>query len=67
MDAGNAETGNIKAGNTMAGNTKAGNSESGNIKGESIEIELELLVQAIYLKYSYDFRNYAGASLKRRV
>lgn len=33
----------------------------------SVEIELELLVQAIYLKYSYDFRNYAGASLKRRV
>ena len=34
---------------------------------ENVEIELELLVQAIYLKYSYDFRDYAGASLKRRV
>ncbi|RYZ45485.1 MAG: protein-glutamate O-methyltransferase CheR [Sphingobacteriales bacterium] len=31
------------------------------------DIELSLLVQAIYLKYSYDFRDYAGASLKRRM
>lgn len=31
------------------------------------DIELQLLIQAIYLKYSYDFRNYAWASLKRRV
>jgi len=33
----------------------------------SIDIELKLLVEAIYLKYSYDFRDYAGASQKRRV
>ncbi|HTF95996.1 MAG TPA: CheR family methyltransferase [Cellvibrio sp.] len=33
----------------------------------SIDIELKLLIEAIYLKYSYDFRNYAGASQKRRV
>jgi chemotaxis protein methyltransferase CheR len=33
----------------------------------SIEIELKLLIEAIYLKYSYDFRDYAGASQKRRV
>ncbi|WP_263143968.1 CheR family methyltransferase [Pseudomonas sp. RIT-PI-AD] len=32
-----------------------------------IEIELRLLIEAIYLKYSYDFRDYSGASLKRRV
>jgi chemotaxis protein methyltransferase CheR len=32
-----------------------------------VDIELKLLVQAIYLKYSYDFRDYAGASQKRRV
>lgn len=32
-----------------------------------IEIELKLLIEAIYLKYSYDFRDYSGASLKRRV
>lgn len=33
----------------------------------SMEIELKLLMEAIYLKYSYDFRDYAGASQKRRV
>ncbi|RYF72095.1 MAG: protein-glutamate O-methyltransferase CheR [Comamonadaceae bacterium] len=31
------------------------------------EIELRLLMDAIYLKYSYDFRDYTGASQKRRV
>lgn len=31
------------------------------------EIELHLLLEAIYLKYNYDFREYSGASLKRRV
>jgi chemotaxis protein methyltransferase CheR len=31
------------------------------------EIELRLLMEAIYLKYSYDFRNYTLASQKRRV
>lgn len=30
-------------------------------------IELQLLVDAIYLKFHYDFRAYAGASLKRRL
>jgi chemotaxis protein methyltransferase CheR len=33
----------------------------------SVDIELQLLIQAIHIKYSYDFRNYAGASVKRRV
>ncbi len=33
----------------------------------TLDIELQLLVQAIYLKYSYDFRNYSESSLKRRV
>jgi chemotaxis protein methyltransferase CheR len=33
----------------------------------SVDIELRLLTEAIYLKYSYDFRNYSGASQKRRV
>jgi chemotaxis protein methyltransferase CheR len=32
-----------------------------------VDIELRLLMEAIYLKYSYDFRNYTGASQKRRV
>jgi len=31
------------------------------------EIELRLLMEAIYLKYSYDFRNYTLTSQKRRV
>ena len=31
------------------------------------DIELQLLVDAIYLKYHFDFRGYAQASLKRRV
>ncbi|KPW40190.1 Chemotaxis protein methyltransferase CheR [Pseudomonas tremae] len=31
------------------------------------EIEVRLLIEAIYLKYSYDFRDYSGASVKRRV
>ena len=31
------------------------------------DIELQLLVEAIYLKYHYDFRAYARASLKRRL
>jgi chemotaxis protein methyltransferase CheR len=35
--------------------------------GENEKIEIELLLQAIYLKYGYDFRNYSRASLKRRI
>ena len=31
------------------------------------DIEIRLLIEAIYLKYSYDFREYSGASIKRRV
>ena len=31
------------------------------------EIELKLLLEAINLKYSYDFRHYSQASMKRRV
>ena len=32
-----------------------------------IDIELRMLMEAIYLKYNYDFRDYTGASQKRRV
>ena len=32
-----------------------------------LDIELQLLVDAIYLRFHYDFRAYAGASLKRRM
>ncbi|MFK0090231.1 CheR family methyltransferase [Pseudomonas sp. NPDC090755] len=31
------------------------------------DIEIRLLIEAIYLTYSYDFRDYSGASIKRRV
>lgn len=35
---------------------------------ENIEnIELELVLKAIYLKYGYDFKGYARASVKRRI
>jgi chemotaxis protein methyltransferase CheR len=34
---------------------------------QSVDIELRLLVEAIYARYSHDFREYAGASMKRRV
>jgi len=30
-------------------------------------IELDLLLQGIYMRYGYDYRNYAKASLRRRV
>jgi chemotaxis protein methyltransferase CheR len=31
------------------------------------DIEIQLLLEAIYLKYNYDFRKYARASIKRRL
>ena len=31
------------------------------------DIEIRLLLEALYLRYHYDFRNYAPASLKRRL
>lgn len=34
---------------------------------ESEDIELQLLLEAIYRKYHYDFRHYSKASLKRRL
>jgi len=34
---------------------------------DEVELEMELLVEAIYRKYSYDFRHYARASLRRRL
>lgn len=38
------------------------------LESPSIEdIELEFLLQALYLRYHYDFRHYARASLKRRL
>jgi len=34
---------------------------------QDFDIELPLLIEAIYVKYHYDFRQYARASLKRRL
>lgn len=34
---------------------------------ENERIEIKLLLEAICLKYGYDFRNYAKASIKRRI
>jgi len=34
---------------------------------ETLDLEFHLLLEAIYRKYQYDFRNYSPASLKRRL
>ncbi|UXY15368.1 protein-glutamate O-methyltransferase CheR [Chitiniphilus purpureus] len=34
---------------------------------QDFDLEMRLLIEGIYLKYNYDFRNYSPASLKRRV
>ena len=34
---------------------------------ENEKIEFDLLLQAIYKKYGYDFRNYSKASIRRRI
>ncbi len=33
----------------------------------NFDIEMKLLLQAIYLRYHFDFRSYAGASMRRRL
>lgn len=47
--------------------SSAGPPENEPITAGSAEAQLRLLMEAIYLRYSYDFRDYAGASQKRRV
>lgn len=37
------------------------------VPSKIVDIELDLLIDAIYQKYHYDFRGYAFASLKRRL
>ena len=37
------------------------------MKVENENIEIKVLLEAIYLKYGYDFRNYSKASIKRRI
>jgi chemotaxis protein methyltransferase CheR len=36
-------------------------------RSAEFDVELQLLVDAIYLRYHYDFRGYSAASLKRRM
>lgn len=48
--------------------TDAHGGRSGRLSaGDNLDIEIRLLIDAIYLKYSYDFRDYSGASIKRRI
>jgi chemotaxis protein methyltransferase CheR len=42
-------------------------SGSAKAAGREFEIELKLLIDAIYHRYHYDFRGYATASLRRRL
>lgn len=37
------------------------------ISEEIKDIEIELLIEAIFRRYGYDFRNYSRASIKRRI
>jgi chemotaxis protein methyltransferase CheR len=37
------------------------------VANSAFDIELPLLLEAVYLRYHYDFRGYAAASLKRRL
>src|SRR5580698_826752 len=39
----------------------------GAVTSTAFDIELPLLLEAVYRKYHYDFRGYAAASLKRRL
>jgi chemotaxis protein methyltransferase CheR len=45
----------------------AGSSESRSARDDVEEIELSLLLEGVYRKYGFDFREYAPASLRRRV
>jgi chemotaxis protein methyltransferase CheR len=35
--------------------------------GQEVDIEVKLILEAIYERYHYDFRDYAGTSLRRRL
>lgn len=48
-------------------NINNNNSAFSKVNIETEDIEMNLLLQAIYFKYGYDFRNYSKAHLKRRV
>jgi chemotaxis protein methyltransferase CheR len=59
---------NKKAGRKQTGtmdNRQETTANMGIIDNDNIQIQL--ILEAIYLKYGYDFRNYAKAHLKRRI
>ena len=37
------------------------------LTNNSLNIEIDLILEAIYQKYNYDFRNYGRAHIKRRL
>lgn len=37
------------------------------VDAETVNLEIELLINAIYTKFQYDFRQYSRASLRRRI
>jgi chemotaxis protein methyltransferase CheR len=47
--------------------TEHADGASGVEQQESRRIEFDLLIEAMFRKYGYDFRNYSKASLKRRI
>ena len=46
---------------------EAGNMDAIEQIDEIEAIEIELLLRGIYQRYGYDFRNYASASIRRRI
>lgn len=37
------------------------------VNADNVDIEVQLLLEAIYLKYGYDFKSYSRAHIKRRI
>ena len=51
----------------LPGASSAPPGQAGDVPTELQEIELDLLLEGIYRRYGYDFRDYARASLRRRI
>jgi chemotaxis protein methyltransferase CheR len=52
---------------TRVGEARAANGVAVGARDELEQIEIDLLLEAIYRRYGFDFREYAPASLKRRL
>jgi chemotaxis protein methyltransferase CheR len=46
---------------------RQGNTDKSKNLNENINLEIDLLLEAIFQKYGYDFRNYGKAHIKRRI